>query len=159
MSPFAGVMFQDAREKRKFTNSLSPSQIQCFIIILALLLFRRNFMMGAAYFFPTSTSWTSCGMARRPLRTTEQFWCSCPLAGMILSTILLYPFKDLGFWMNSNSCPDSRDFKFLIPCSPLSTGALHGRSQSVTIPDAVEIQFWPPEDEHIIARNMSRYLM
>jgi hypothetical protein len=26
-------------------------------------------------------------------------------------------------------------------CSPLSTGALHGRSQRVTIPDAVEIQF------------------
>jgi hypothetical protein len=25
--------------------------------------------------------------------------------------------------------------------SPLSTGALHGRSQRVTIPDAVEIQF------------------
>jgi hypothetical protein len=24
----------------------------------------------------------------------------------------------------------------------------------VTIPDAVEIQFWPPEDEHSIARNM-----
>jgi hypothetical protein len=30
-------------------------------------------------------------------------------------------------------------------CSPLSTGALHGRSQRVTIPNAVEIQFWPPE--------------
>jgi hypothetical protein len=44
-------------------------------------------------------------------------------------------------------------------CSPLSTGALHGHSQSVTIPDAVKIQFWPPEDEHGIARNMSRYLM
>jgi hypothetical protein len=41
-------------------------------------------------------------------------------------------------------------------CSPLSTGALHGR---VTIPDAVKIQFWPPEDEHSIARNMSRYLV
>jgi hypothetical protein len=26
-------------------------------------------------------------------------------------------------------------------CSPLSTGALHGHSQRVTIPDAVEIQF------------------
>jgi hypothetical protein len=26
-------------------------------------------------------------------------------------------------------------------CSPLSTGALHGRSQRVTIPDAVKIQF------------------
>jgi hypothetical protein len=24
----------------------------------------------------------------------------------------------------------------------------------VTIPDAVEIQFWLPEDEHSIARNM-----
>jgi hypothetical protein len=42
--------------------------------------------------------------------------------------------------------------------SPLSTGALHGRSQSATIPDDVEIQFWPPEDEHNIARNMSKYL-
>jgi hypothetical protein len=40
------------------------------------------------------------------------------------------------------------------PCS-----ALHGRSQRVTIPDAVKIQFWPPEDEHNIVRNMSRYLM
>jgi hypothetical protein len=29
----------------------------------------------------------------------------------------------------------------------------------VTIPDAVKIQFGPPEDEHSIARNMSRYLM
>jgi hypothetical protein len=38
-------------------------------------------------------------------------------------------------------------------------GALHGRSQRVTIPDAVKIQFWPTEDEHSIARNMSRYLM
>jgi hypothetical protein len=37
------------------------------------------------------------------------------------------------------------------PISPLSIGALHGRSQRVTIPDAVEIQFLPPEDEHIIA--------
>jgi hypothetical protein len=30
--------------------------------------------------------------------------------------------------------------------SPLSTGALYGRLQRVTIPDAVTIQFWPPED-------------
>jgi hypothetical protein len=29
----------------------------------------------------------------------------------------------------------------------------------MTIPDTVEIKFWPPEDEHSIARNMSRYLM
>jgi hypothetical protein len=41
-------------------------------------------------------------------------------------------------------------------CSPLSTGALYGR---VTIPDAVEIQLRPPEDERSIAGNMSRYLM
>jgi hypothetical protein len=27
------------------------------------------------------------------------------------------------------------------------------------IPDAVKKQFRPPEDEHSIARNMSRYLM
>jgi hypothetical protein len=27
------------------------------------------------------------------------------------------------------------------------------------IPDAVSVQFLPPEDEHSIARNMSRYLM
>jgi hypothetical protein len=40
-----------------------------------------------------------------------------------------------------------------------ATGALYGRSHRVTIPDAVKIQFRPPEDEHIIARNMSRYLM
>jgi hypothetical protein len=32
-------------------------------------------------------------------------------------------------------------------------------SKRVTIPDAVKIQFRPPEDEHSIARNMSRYLM
>jgi hypothetical protein len=43
--------------------------------------------------------------------------------------------------------------------TPLPTGALHSRSQRVTIPDAVEIQFWPPEDEHSIARNMPRYLL
>jgi hypothetical protein len=41
----------------------------------------------------------------------------------------------------------------------VSGRAVHGRSQTVMIPDAVEIQFWPPEDEHSIARNMSRYLM
>jgi hypothetical protein len=41
-------------------------------------------------------------------------------------------------------------------CSPLSNGALYGR---VTTPDAVKIQFIPPEDEHSIARNMSRYLI
>jgi hypothetical protein len=29
----------------------------------------------------------------------------------------------------------------------------------VMIPYAVKIQFWLPEDEHSIARNMSRYLM
>jgi hypothetical protein len=40
--------------------------------------------------------------------------------------------------------------------SPLSTGALYGR---VTILDGVTIQFGPPEDEHSIARNMSKYLM
>jgi hypothetical protein len=34
---------------------------------------------------------------------------------------------------------------------PLSTGALYDRSQRVTIPDAVKIQFGPPEDEHSIA--------
>jgi hypothetical protein len=44
-------------------------------------------------------------------------------------------------------------------CSPLSTGALYGRLQWVTMPDAVTIQFWPPEDEHSIARNMSRIIM
>jgi hypothetical protein len=42
---------------------------------------------------------------------------------------------------------------------PLSFGALHGRSQRVTIPDAIKIQFRPPEDEHNFARNMSRYVM
>jgi hypothetical protein len=36
---------------------------------------------------------------------------------------------------------------------------VHGRSQGVTIPDAVEIQFWPPENEHSNARNMSKCLM
>jgi hypothetical protein len=45
------------------------------------------------------------------------------------------------------------------PINPLLTGALYGRSQRVTITDAVKIQFLPPEDEHSIARNMSRYLM
>jgi hypothetical protein len=34
-----------------------------------------------------------------------------------------------------------------------------GRSQRVTIPDAVTMQFGPPEDEHSIARNMLRHLM
>jgi hypothetical protein len=43
--------------------------------------------------------------------------------------------------------------------SPLSTGALYGRLQRVMIPDAVKIQFRPPEDEHSIPRNMSSYLM
>jgi hypothetical protein len=39
------------------------------------------------------------------------------------------------------------------------SGALYGRSQRAKIPDAVKILFLPPEDEHSIARNMSRYLM
>jgi hypothetical protein len=43
--------------------------------------------------------------------------------------------------------------------SPLSTGALYGRLQRVTITDAVTIQFRPPEDEHSIARNMSSIVM
>jgi hypothetical protein len=42
--------------------------------------------------------------------------------------------------------------------APGESGALHGRLQKVTILDAVKIQFLPPEDEHSIARNMSRYL-
>jgi hypothetical protein len=37
--------------------------------------------------------------------------------------------------------------------------ALHGRLQRMMIPDAVKMQFCPPEDDHSIARNMSRYLM
>jgi virulence-associated protein VagC len=51
--------------------------------------------------------------------------------------------------------PESSLHRLRADCSPLSTGALYGRSQRVTIPDAVKIQFWPPEDEHSIARNMS----
>jgi hypothetical protein len=43
--------------------------------------------------------------------------------------------------------------------SPLSKGALYGRLERETIPDAVTIQFRPPEVEHSIARNMSRILM
>ena len=43
--------------------------------------------------------------------------------------------------------------------SPLSTGVLYSRLQRVTIPDAVIIQFDPPEDEHGTARNMSRIIM
>jgi hypothetical protein len=50
-------------------------------------------------------------------------------------------------------------YRLRADCNPLSTGALYGRLQRVTIPDAVKIQFWPPEDEHIIARNMSRIIM
>jgi hypothetical protein len=41
----------------------------------------------------------------------------------------------------------------------VSGRAVHGRSQRVTIPDAVKIQCWPPEEEHSISRNISRYLM
>ena len=44
-------------------------------------------------------------------------------------------------------------------CSPLSTGILYGRLQRVTIPDAVIIQFCPPEDEQGTARNMLRIIM
>jgi hypothetical protein len=44
-------------------------------------------------------------------------------------------------------------------CSLLSTGALYGRLQKMTIPNAVAIQFWPPEDEHSIARNMSSIIV
>jgi hypothetical protein len=44
-------------------------------------------------------------------------------------------------------------------CSPFSTGSLHGRLQRLTIPDAVTIQFRPPEDEQSISRNMSKIVM
>jgi len=40
--------------------------------------------------------------------------------------------------------------------SPLSTSVLCRRLQRATIPDAVIIQFGPPEDGHVNARNMSR---
>jgi len=43
--------------------------------------------------------------------------------------------------------------------SPLSTGILYGRLQRVTIPEAIIIQFCPPEDEHSTARNMLRIIM
>lgn len=36
--------------------------------------------MGAASLF-SSTPWTSCGTAQRPLRFIEQFWCFHPLKG------------------------------------------------------------------------------
>jgi len=44
-------------------------------------------------------------------------------------------------------------------CSPLSTCILYGRLQRVTIPEAVIIQFVPPEDEQGTARNMLRIVM
>jgi len=44
-------------------------------------------------------------------------------------------------------------------CSPLSTGTLYGSLQRVTIPEAVIIQFVPPEDEQGTARNMLRIVM
>jgi hypothetical protein len=56
------------------------------------------------------------------------------------------------FWQNFEK-------QLLASTCPLSTGALYGRSQRVTIPDAVTIQFIPPEDVHSIARNMWRNIM
>ena len=44
-------------------------------------------------------------------------------------------------------------------CSPLSTDILYDCLQTVTIPEAVTIQFCPPEDEHSTARNMLRIIM
>ena len=43
--------------------------------------------------------------------------------------------------------------------SPLTTDVLYSRLHSVTIPDAVIIEFLPPKDEHGNARNMSRIIM
>ena len=48
---------------------------------------------------------------------------------------------------------------YSMPVSPLSTGILYGCLQSVTIPEAVIIQFFPPEDEQGTARNMLRIVM
>jgi hypothetical protein len=84
-----------------------------------------------------------CGMQVRKDRHTKQSPTHSDTYQM------LYWYNWFSWWW-ALGCSD---------CSPLSTGALHGRSQRVTIPDAVEIQFWPPEDENNIARNMSRYLM
>jgi hypothetical protein len=48
------------------------------------------------------------------------------------------------------------------PCSaPVESGlqSALNRLQRMMIPDVVKMQFWPPEDEHIIVRNISSYLM
>ena len=47
---FAGVMFQDPREKRKFTNSLSPTQTQRFIILMVFLLSLQKHYDGSSIY-------------------------------------------------------------------------------------------------------------
>ena len=43
--------------------------------------------------------------------------------------------------------------------TPVESGVLCSRLQRATIPDAVIIQFFPPEDGHVNARNMSRIIV
>jgi hypothetical protein len=65
----------------------------------------------------------------------------------------------LPFVRKTQSCQQkSGIYRTVHRLRPLSTGALHGRLQRVTIPEAVTIQFGPPEDEHNIARSMPKII-
>ena len=67
------------KKNRKSANNW-PSPPKKNIILKFLVFFFRlqKHCDGTCFFFP-STPWPSCGMARRPVRTVEQLWCSYPL--------------------------------------------------------------------------------
>ena len=79
-SLFAGVRFQDTHEKLESAKNLSPHEDDVSVFF-SLFLFSAENCDGSS-FFPPSAPWTSRGMARRPVRDVEQFWCSSALKGL-----------------------------------------------------------------------------
>lgn len=88
-------MFQDPHEKREFANSLLPAQIQCFIALLVFLLSLQKHYDGSCLFLPHQLPDHQAEWFERPLLTTEKNFVLLSIGGTILSTIFLYPFKDL----------------------------------------------------------------
>ena len=74
---------------------------------------------------------------------------SHPVASSVTPKYLHPQHTSCIFWRNVGN----------LLCSPLSISARYGSLPSVTIPDTVHVQFFPPEGEHNDARNMSRNIV
>lgn len=111
---FAGVMFQNPRKKRKFANSLSPSQIQCFIVILVFLLSLQKHYDGSCIYCSLQVPEHNVEWLEDLPELPSNF--DAPLHWRVRYYQLYFftPSKTLEFRIYSNCCPDQRDFKFLI---------------------------------------------